>query len=152
MELLLKYLSVFLISTLKFIGGPVLGEAEHLSFLETFAFTVLGMMATVVIVTYLGTWIRRRFFERSLNKRKSTKPNITPKRRRLVRIWQRFGIRGLAFLTPIFFSPVIGTVLAVAFGERRPRIIRYMLVSAVFWGLILTFAVHQLGHLIWPEQ
>ena len=39
---LLKYLSVLLASTFKFIGGIIVGTVEKLSFVETAIFTFLG--------------------------------------------------------------------------------------------------------------
>ena len=59
-----------------------------------------------------------------------------------MRIWQRFGIRGIAFLTPVIFTPIIGTLVALVLGVKRNKILTYMLLSAVVWGIALTLAVY----------
>jgi uncharacterized membrane protein len=139
-----KYLTVYLISTIKFIGGPLAGVAAGLSWGETFIFTVLGMMTTVLLLSLLGENARKRLFKR-LNKKKKL---FTPKNRRLVRMWRKYGLKGVAFLTPIFLSPIIGTVMAISFGEPVKRIFFYMLGSALFWGVIFSLFINELHALI----
>jgi len=66
---------------------------------------------------------------------------FTKKNRRKVKIWRQYGLKGVAFLTPIIFSPIGGTMVANSFGESKKKIILYMFVSSVFWAFTLTFAV-----------
>lgn len=142
-----KYVAVYLISMIKFIGGPLSGVASGLTWIETFIFTVLGMMTTVVVLTLLGANARKRFFSRLKKKNKL----FTPKNRRMVKIWRRYGLRGVAFLTPVFFSPIIGTVMAISFGEPTKRIFFYMLGSALFWGVIFSLFIDELHSFIFQR-
>jgi hypothetical protein len=48
-------------------------------------------------------------------------------------------------LTPVILTPIGGTLLAVGFGSPRPKILLYMLISAGFWSVVLTFSIY-LGH------
>ncbi|MFC5538449.1 small multi-drug export protein [Rhodocytophaga aerolata] len=139
-----KYLAVYLISMIKFIGGPLSGVASGLTWVETFIFTVLGMMTTVVVLTLLGENARKRFLHRLRKKKKL----FTPKNRRMVRMWRKYGLKGVAFLTPVFFSPIIGTVMAISFGEPAKRIFFYMLGSALFWGVIFSLFINELNSFI----
>ena len=138
-----KYLTVYLSSMVKFIIGPTSGVAFGLSLAETILFTVLGMMTSVLLVSLLGTNLRKKMVARfAKNKKKFSTRN-----RRIVFVWKKFGLQGVAFLTPLLFTPIGGTILATAFGETPKRIFIHMLLSAVFWGLILSFLVHKLGDL-----
>ncbi|HLF32855.1 MAG TPA: hypothetical protein VI583_01380 [Cyclobacteriaceae bacterium] len=138
-----KYLTVYLISMLKFIGGPTLGAAVGLSFLETVAATVLGMMTTVVIISFFGrglrTWLNNTF-----NRDRKT---FSRRNRRFVTFWKKYGLFGVSFLTPVLFSPILGTLLVNAFGGSRSKILGYMLFSAIFWSLTLSKAFHILPFL-----
>lgn len=140
--LIVKYLTVFINSMFKFLLGPVTGVAVGLSLLETFFFTVSGMMTTVTLVSFVGDRMRIWWNKRNAGKKQKV---FTRKNRRIVSIWSRFGIQGLAFLTPILLSPIVGTMLAVSFGEKRSRIYWYMFVSALFWGIALSFFFHYIG-------
>jgi hypothetical protein len=136
-----KYVTVFLLSMVKFIGGPISGAAAGLTWLETFIFTVAGMMTSVLIFSLLGTSAKQKLFNRLQGKRKL----FTPRNRRLVKIWRKYGLKGVAFLTPVFFSPIIGTVMAASFGETKQRIFFYMLGSALFWGVIFSVFIQQIN-------
>jgi membrane protein DedA with SNARE-associated domain len=143
-EQVAKYFTVFLSSMIKFIGGPLSGTAFGLTWVETCIFTVLGMMTSVLIFSLLGAEVRSRLF----NRRKKKRRLFTTRNRRIVRIWRRYGLTGVAFLTPLIFSPILGTIVASSFGEPWKRIFVYMFVSAVFWGVVFSLLVHQLGHLV----
>ena len=56
-------------------------------------------------------------------------------------IWLKYGVPGIAFLTPIVLSPLLGTILAHAFGGKKARIIKYMWISSVVWGYALAWLV-----------
>lgn len=136
---LTKYSAVLLSSMVKFLFGPLTGIATGLSFLETFLFTVIGMMASVVIFMFIGEKLRLFYF-------KYINRNYNPfSFRKKIKIWNNWGMKGVAFLTPVLLSPIGGTVIAVAFGESRKRIFTYMLISAIFWGITITFLVFKFG-------
>ena len=139
-----KYVSVFLLSTVKFFGGPLAGVTMGLSFGATMALTITGMMTSVVIFSGIGNYFSRWYVER---RRLKQKPIFSKHSRRIVRIWQRFGMRGIAFLTPLILSPIIGTVVATALGASPRKIILNMLWSAVFWGFTMTFVLTKISHL-----
>ncbi|WP_242929406.1 small multi-drug export protein [Pontibacter vulgaris] len=128
----------------KFFGGPVAGSSLGLSYFETFLFTVAGMMTSVVIFSIIG----RAFSEWMAKRRREKKePVFTRKNRRIVQVWQRFGIIGIAFLTPIFLTPILGTVVAALFGAPRKLIFVHMLWSAVLWGAAQTLLVYEFKQL-----
>ena len=140
MEELLKYVPVFLISTVKFIGGPLAGVSLGLSYLETVFLTILGMMTSVLVFSYFGRQVSRWC---SAYRRKHQKPVFSRKSRRIVRIWRNFGVVGVAFFTPLLLTPVFGTVVAAVFGVPRRRIFLHMLWSGILWGFILTGLVYR---------
>jgi hypothetical protein len=141
---LYKYFIVFVSSMFKFFLGLAFGTGFHLPFLVTAALTVLGMMASVVLFTsFLGKgfhlWIMKTFYK---NQKVFTKSN-----RRKIVIWKKYGLVGVAFLTPILFTPIGGAMIANGFGESKERIFVYMLVSAVVWALCSTYLINALSFL-----
>lgn len=134
-ERLLEYLSVLLSSTVKFIFGPIQGVAYGLGWLETALLTASGMMLSVFFFTYFGRFLKQRFFKRE--------KLFTPKNRRNVRLWRKFGIYGVAALTPLLLTPIGGAILANSFGEKKSKIFFWMLISAIVWGTLLTLMVYR---------
>ncbi|GAB3725090.1 hypothetical protein GCM10027594_06380 [Hymenobacter agri] len=144
-HLAIKYASVFLLSTVKFLGGPLAGASMGLHFWTTLALTVGGMMTSVFLFSGVGrAWMKHRQHQRRLRR----EPIFSKKSRNIIKVFRKFGMGGIAFLTPILLSPIGGTVIATLLGVPRSRILLHMLWSAVFWGTALTFASIHFGHLI----
>ena len=51
---IIKYLSIYLLTMVKFIAGPTMGPASGLSWGETVLITIAGMMTSVLIFTSKG--------------------------------------------------------------------------------------------------
>lgn len=135
----LKYLSVALASTLKFFGGPITGVILKLTWLETAFCSAVGMMFTVFLLTFAGKGVQVLIQKY----RKSPPKKFSWTNRVAVNIWRKFGIIGIAFLTPPLFTPIFGPLLAVAFRVPRTSIFLWMGISAVVWGLAISYLAHK---------
>ena len=143
-ETLLEYGMVFITSMFKFALAPLTGIARDMSILETALLTILGMMTTVLIIASIKDDFRKKL----VWKFKRNKALFTRKNRRIVKIWNRYGLAGVAFLTPVLFSPIVGVFLAISFGGSKRRMVKYMFVSAAFWGFTLSILYKFVGNLI----
>ncbi|WBA40657.1 hypothetical protein [Hymenobacter canadensis] len=141
---LLKYASVFLLGMVKFVAAPVAGVAAGVPVPLIWLLSVAGMMTTVVLISSVGKmWA---LHQRQRREAKG-KPLFSRKSRRIVGIFRRFGMAGIAFLTPILFSPIGGTVIATQLHVPRLRIMLHMLWSAVLWGAAFTLLAVKFSHL-----
>ncbi len=122
----------------KFVLGPITALPLELPYLAAVALTAGGMMTTVCLLTFAGSGLRNRWMAQLNRNRK----RFSLRSRRMVRIWRKYGILGTAVLTPILLTPIGGTLVAIAFGEKKWRIVYYMLGSAIFWGFVITAAVY----------
>lgn len=146
LEEILKAIPVFLFSMLKFILGPTLGYAAGLHIITTVLVTIGGMMTTVIAFTYFGEWLRNIVLKRLYrNQKKFTR------RSRRIAGWRKYGLTGIAFLTPLLLTPVGGTLLAVGATRSKERIIFAMLVSATGWSLLFSGVIYFLGSDYFPE-
>lgn len=145
--MLWKFFSIVLLTMLKFIAGPTLGYAGGFSLSMTILMTVLGMMSSVLLFTFLGNLLKRTILDRIFRRRRK----FTSRNRRFIKIWRKYGLNGVAFLTPIIFTPIGGTLLLTSFGSPRRKIIVSMLVSAVFWAVVFSTLIHVFGDQILPE-
>ena len=130
---IIPYLTVYASSAIRFFLGPALGIGYGLGIGVIVLLTTAGMMSTVFTITFLGHIIKifmPHFF--NLKKRKK----FTPRTRRFIKIWKYSGIKGVAFITPILLSPVIGVILLNAVGAKKKEIIKWMFVSAIIWSSI----------------
>lgn len=143
---LLKAIPVYFSSMLKFIFGPLGGYGVGLHLITTMLTTVAGMMTVVFMFTFFGDWIRRKIFGKFGKKRIDVKKGA-----KLEMIWKRYGLVGVALLTPIILTPIGGTLLAVSSGSPREKIIFYMFLSASFWSVVISSAIYFFGDEVLPE-
>ncbi|GIV37295.1 MAG: hypothetical protein KatS3mg032_1674 [Cyclobacteriaceae bacterium] len=146
-EEILKALPVAFSASLKFILGPLGGYAVGLHPVTTILATVVGMMGSVVAFAFFGNWLRQKIISRFLGRQKK----FTPGNRRFVMIWKKYGLAGVAFLTPLLLTPIGGTVLAVAFGSPKDRILIFMFISGAVWATIFTVMIYTFGNTILPD-
>jgi hypothetical protein len=148
LEEILKAITIVLLpSALKFFFGPLGGYAAKLHIITTMIFTVGGMMTSVVAFTYFGDWLR----DRVINRIFKPKPKSAGHKRKILVLWNKYGLAGVAALTPVLFTPIGGTIVAVSFRAPKKKIIVYMLVSAIFWSIVVTSTVYFLGRGALPD-
>ncbi len=147
-EEILKAISlVYLPSMVKFILGPLGGYAAKLNIVTTILSTVAGTMTVVFLFAFAGDWVRDKVINRFYPKRK----RFSERNRKFVAIWKKYGVAGVAFLTPLILTPVGGTLLAISFGSPRDKLILYMFISASAWATIFSIAIYLFGNSVFPE-
>lgn len=132
----LKYFTVYFFSGLKFIFGPTIGVANELPIIAIILLTIAGMMTTVYLFTFFGDELRV-FFKRF----KKNPKTFTTRNRRFVKIWRRFGLKGICLLTPLLLTPPIGALLVNLLGTNKKKILQWMWISASLWSTVLTLIV-----------
>src|SRR6187401_943671 len=141
-EEILKAIPVYLSSMLKFIFGPIGGYAAGLNLLTTILATVAGMMTVVLSFTYAGNWLRENVINRFFKKSKK----FSGSNRKFVKIWKKYGLVGVAALTPIILTPIGGSILAVSSGSPKEKIVLFMFISASVWSVIFSVAIYFFGN------
>lgn len=141
LELVIKVLVLTSLTMLKFLAAPLGGYAAGLPMWLTILITIAGMMIAAVLFTYVGDYIRDHFFGRFFKQTKT----FSKKRRMMINVFRKFGPFGVAFLTPVLFTPIPGTLLLVSFKTPNYVIFKNMLISAVFWSFVFCGLIYHLG-------
>lgn len=137
MDAFLTFLGIYFLCWFKFIAGPVLASAAGYTIIETILVSVAGMMSSVTLVSLIGVKLKK-FLEL---RRKSPRLKFSSKNRKIVLIWNRYGKMGIAFLTPVFLTPIVGTLLLISFGTQKRDIFIHMLWSSLLWAIIFSFSI-----------
>ena len=87
----------------------------------------------------------------SWSQRRVLKPHNIRRARRIKRLWSKFGIIGIALITPPIISPPVGAMIAVFFGERLRRIYLFMFLSVLLWAAIFALLGHQILELLYDD-
>ncbi len=96
-----------------------------------------GILGTIVF-TYLNAGLLnwwKNFKRKRFNADKTT--TFKKSTRRIIKIKNKFGLVGIAILTPMLLSIPVGTFLAERFYKDKKKVIIYISISVVAWSLVL---------------
>lgn len=160
-----KIIILVLISSIKFIFAFPFALSNKFSFHETLIYTTVGGILGILFFGFitdelikLYNWIVHTYMHNHPRIRKKLKYikdfiiNLFPKRKkkkifskktkRFIRIKNRWGLFGIAFLTPLILSIPIGTFLAVRFYKATKKTIIILCLFVIFWSLFFSSIVH----------
>ncbi len=154
MNSLWEIVAVFLLSTIKFVFGSVpLALGFGFSFFEAVTVTSLGGFFGATFFVYMSDKILS-FLKKRKARKKLENPNLpinkvfTNRNRMIVRVKKRFGLAGIAFLSPFLFPLPIGCFLAVRYFKNKHRILVYMFVAILFWSVTAYYFYKPIFHVI----
>ena len=128
-------------SAIKFmLGAPLALFVHGYSFNETVMMTSFGGILGVVFFTYFSEWtinMWKRFRKKPSTDRHGKKKQIFTRRKRLiVKVKSKYGIIGIAFISPSLITIPIGTFILVRYFRNKRKIIVYESLSVVFWSVL----------------
>lgn len=141
---MLKILSVFLTCAVAFgkIGMPTAMVVFKYNFVKVMIVANLGAITGNILFTNLSAAIIKWIHNYRVKRGKIHSRKIFTKfNRRIIRIKQRFGLAGIAFVTPLLLSTPLGAFLAERFFRDKKKIILYLSVSSLFWSFALYFLI-----------
>ena len=132
-DMLWMYASVFLISSVKFAVAALIALGNpKFNWLEIVLTAGGGAIAGTYIFVYFG----KRLSDWAKSNFKRSKPMSFANRRRIYKVWKRYGLAGVAFLAP-FLSPMISVGIAVSFQEKPRKILVAMIISILGWSMFM---------------
>lgn len=142
---MIQILLTILSSSVKFaMTFPLAVMQFKFSFTETILWTNAGGMLGIYFFAYLSDklilWWHRTFGEKIKSRKplKKSKKIFTKKNRRIIRIKQRYGLMGIALITPLLLSIPVGTFLMVRYYQTSRYKYAYLIASNLIWSVIYT--------------
>ena len=133
-----EILGIFWLSAIKFgLAGVPTAVFAKFSFFKAITVTSCGGFTGTVVFTYLFDWAIRSAQKMRQKYRKTPRKNFTTTNRFIVKVKQKFGLTGLAIITPLILSIPLGCFVAVRYFENKRKIVTYMFVSIFTQSIIL---------------
>jgi hypothetical protein len=145
--MLIKFLEVTTVlfwASLKYMFGLAFATGFDLGFIPSVLLTVAGGMAGVLFFGFLGKQIIV-LWNKYIRKKKPVRVRFGKFPRLMVNFKQKFGLAGIAFLTPILLQVPIGTLIAVRMKHSIPKISLYMLISFTLYSVVFCGAYYALN-------
>ena len=115
-------------------SGIILG----LDPIATVIAAALGNAITIFIFAYLGSTSREKIIQRRVLK---GKPAESPKFKRALKAFDRYGIYGMACLGPIFIGTQFAAAASVAAGVSPLRVSILITASMILWACAIAAAM-----------
>lgn len=135
-------ISIFFLSTVKFMFAPGVSAAAGFSLLQTILITSLGGMTGITVFYYFGRLIITKMESWRSAHRKVPKKVFTKRNKSIVKLKGKYGLIALLILTPSFLSIPIGSVVAAKFYHHYKFTFPLLLVATVIWSIILSILSH----------
>ena len=135
MSIALKILFVIFLSGIKFMFAIPLSMIKYdFTFIQTLLFSVVGGVLSILIFSFLSDKIYKLIASRKKNQAKKRSMNHIL----AIKTARKYGLFGIAFLTPILLSIPIGTYLALHFFPEKKKTIPILISSVVGWSLVIS--------------
>ena len=153
---LLKLLQVLLVSSIKFLFGPLVSLGYGFNYFETLILTTVGGVLGLLFFFFLSKWLIRQLnlylpmiasafrskMQQELavvSKQKRTpKRKFTRKNKLIVSIRDKYGYLGIIFLTPVILSIPIGVFLAQKYYSKKSHTLVYLSLSVAMWSFFIS--------------
>ena len=155
---LLKQLSILLISAVKLMVAAPVSYLFGYSYLHTLLNTAIGGLMGVVFFFFLSRILIRLYYSftppiirkfrsiAGMPEKTHALPSLKHGRRRvfnkknrvIVKIRTTYGMPGIIILTPIFLSIPFGTFLALKYYSSSRNLLAWLSLSVIVWSVLLT--------------
>ncbi len=131
-----KIAAVVGLSAVKNFFGIMSALSFEMGFIPSVLLCVGGGMLGVIIFGFFDKKIRLLWQHYRGEDKKIKKIKFNRNKRRMVKFRDKFGLAGIAFLTPILLSVPIGTFMALRLTHNMYRISFFMFISFSFYALL----------------
>ena len=137
-----KWITIVLMSAVKYalgVGTALASVDAYTGFVLTSIGGIFGAIVFVYGGGFLELWVFSHF-------RKKDKPRkiFTRKNRILVQMRNRGGLLLIAFISPVFISIPVGSLVAVSFIKNKLKIVIYLSISVLIWGVFIFMIKHHI--------
>lgn len=143
MQAILKLIGGLLLCSVKF-GVAFLPTIRlyNYNFVESMLFGLASGFIGTAAFTYAGDYLNR-LINLAGNRLRGNRPRkvrrtFTKTNRRIVAIKSKYGLIGIALVSPILISIPVGAFIAVRYFHNKKKILLYMMASVAVWSAIFS--------------
>lgn len=135
LNLFLQHIGVFLISFIPFIespGGAIAGSLIGIAIISAALISMLGNWISILLVILPFNALLTKFRKRKSKKEGFIQNRVNKAKER----YEKYGLPGLALISPLIASGHIATFASLAAGAQKKKVIFWHTISIIVWGII----------------
>ena len=144
MEELLQVIFILILSATKFLTAPITSLNIGFNYLQTLIITTVGGIIGVLAFFYLSNGIAYIFYwaaSKFTKGKPKPKKVFTWKNKMIVKTVRKYGLLGVAVITPVVLSIPLGTFIAARYFHNQGQVLNYLCSSVVFWSVMISSLV-----------
>jgi hypothetical protein len=113
----------------------LLSPASDYTYFEIVLTLIIGGFTGILFFYFFSNWVNKVL--NKLLKKKKEKKIFSKKVRRFINIKNKYGLIGIALITPLVISIPVGSFIASRFFAKNKYTLLFMLGGVLFWALTL---------------
>lgn len=134
------YLAVLLLGAIPFIEFLAIIPLGIVFGLNPAAVTVLGFVGNWITVFLVIALFDR--FQQWRARKRADKPEDTKRGKRARKIWEKYGLPGLAIIGPVLIGTHISAALAMTFKAPRVAVTVWLTISMAIWSVLVAVVAY----------
>ncbi|WP_172194646.1 small multi-drug export protein [Saccharibacillus qingshengii] len=137
LDLFWQYAALFLLAAAPSLDIFIVVPLGILWGLPPVAVSIIGFAGNFLMVILIGLFFARVSAWMERQRLKKGRTTSSKRETRARRIWEKYGVPGLALVAPAMVGTDIAAVLALSFGSSRRWVMGWMAVSLTVWTVIM---------------
>lgn len=138
--MLWTYTIIFLLAAIPFFEVAMIVPFAIIGGIPAIPVIIIAFLGNLLTIILLIVFID--YFRNWRKKKKDNKEKSEAKNKRAKKIWDKYGLPGLAFIGPFFIGTHLTALLAISFGGTRSKTLVLMTASIAFWAISLGSAAY----------
>ncbi|WP_096153946.1 MULTISPECIES: small multi-drug export protein [Bacillus] len=142
LEFLWAYIVVFVLAAIPFFEGYGVIALAIFAGLPVIPVVILAILGNILTVILLIIFINK--LKEWRKKRKGEEEEREPSKRalRAQKLWQKYGLPGLAFIGPLIVGSHLAAFMSLSFGGTKKGTSIWMTTSIIVWSIVFAVLTH----------
>ncbi|WP_026696124.1 small multi-drug export protein [Peribacillus kribbensis] len=131
-----QYVVLFIFSAAPWVDVSLMVPLGILWGLPPIPVSIVVFLGNFLLIILLGIFFKRISAWRKSRMELKGSSKMFKQETRSRKIWEKYGIPGLALLAPVIIGTDIAAILALSFGSSKLRVVVWMTISLGIWTVI----------------
>lgn len=138
--MVVSYLIVFLLAAIPFFEVAAIVPIAIIGGLPAVPVMIIALLGNLLTIVLLIVFIDSIRAWRRKKRGQTDEEQESKRHQRAKKLWDKYGLPGLAFIGPFFVGSHLSALLSITFGGTRKKTLVLMTASLVVWTVVLGLA------------
>ncbi|KAA9023921.1 small multi-drug export protein [Niallia endozanthoxylica] len=131
-----EYILVFLLAAIPWIEIAAIIPLSIIAGLNPVLVGLLAFVGNLSTVYLLIIFIEK--YQQWRNRKKKNQKEKPKRQERAIKVWNKYGLPGLALLGPFLIGSHVSVIVGLALGAKKQTTLLWITISLVLWSIVFT--------------